>query len=332
MDFDNLQPLLVAALAALAAMAAVLGIGSIARRTNAQRRLDTLVSAPGAALPVDEAGSSGWVETVVAAARPIARLSLPDAGWEDSALRRRFMHAGLRSPSAPVLFFAIKTVLAFGVPMLIWLLRHRWGLPPASPKLIFAMATAGAIGFYGPNLFLNSLIERRQREILDHFPDAIDLLTICVEAGLGLDAAIRRVADELMMKSPVLAEELQLVTLEMRVGAGKDVALRNLAVRTGVQEIDMLVSTLIQSERFGTSIGESLRVHADMLRTRRRQRAEERAAKLAVKLIFPLVLCILPSLLIVIAGPAAIQIGETFSKMGKPAAAERPLPSDRRLK
>jgi tight adherence protein C len=330
MSFDTLQPILVPVLAALAAMAAVVGVGSIVRRTEAQRRLDTLVEAQGATLPSDEPSRSGWVETVVAAARPIARLSLPDAGWEDSALRRRFMHAGLRSHSAPVLFFAIKTLLAFGVPMLIWLLRHSWGLPPTSPKLIFAMATAGAIGFYGPNLVLNSLIERRQREILDHFPDAIDLLTICVEAGLGLDAALRRVADEMTIKSPVLAEELQLVTLEMRVGAGKDVALRNLAVRTGVQEIDMLVSTLIQSEKFGTSIGESLRVHADMLRTKRRQRAEERAAKLAVKLIFPLVLCILPSLLIVIAGPAAIQIGETFSKVGKPAAAERPLPSDRR--
>jgi tight adherence protein C len=330
MDIDSLQPVLVAGLAALAAVAAVLGVASIARRTDARRRLDSLVGAQGPNLPADEGTGSGWVETVVAAARPIARLSLPDAGWEDSALRRRFMHAGLRSPSAPVLFFAVKTLLAFGVPMLIWLLRHRWGLPPASPKLFFAMASAGAIGFYGPNLVLNSLVERRQREILDHFPDAIDLLTICVEAGLGLDAAIRRVADEMTIKSPVLAEELQLVALEMRVGAGKDVALRNLAVRTGVNEIDMLVSTLIQSEKFGTSIGESLRVHADMLRTRRRQRAEERAAKLAVKLIFPLVLCILPSLLIVIAGPAAIQIGETFAKMNKPAAAERPLPSDRR--
>src|SRR5690606_11946344 len=136
--------------------------------------------------------------------------------------------------------------------------------------------------------------------------------TICVEAGLGLDAALARVAKEIRLESAELADELELVTLEMRAGAGKDRALRNLALRTGVDDIDSLVALLVQSERFGTSIGESLRVQSETLRVKRQQRAEEAAAKIAVKLIFPLVLCILPSIFIVVGGPAVLQIGKTF--------------------
>jgi len=148
----------------------------------------------------------------------------------------------------------------------------------------------------------------RQREIFEAFPDALDLMTVCVEAGLGTEAAMLRVADDLQLKSPVLADELHLVNLELRAGADRERALRNLAIRTGVEEVDGFVAMISQAERFGTSIAASLRVHAEMLRTRRRQRAEEAAAKIALKLLFPLIFCIFPSLMVVLMGPAMIQI------------------------
>ncbi|MGI9152253.1 MAG: type II secretion system F family protein, partial [Rubrivivax sp.] len=159
-----------------------------------------------------------------------------------------------------------------------------------------------------PNLLLGRAVRRRQREIFESFPDALDLMTVCVEAGLGTEAAMVRVADDLQIRCPALAEELRLVNLELRAGADRERALRHLALRTGVEEVDGFVSMINQAERFGTSIAASLRVHADMLRTVRRQRAEEAAAKIALKLLFPLIFCIFPSLMVVLMGPAMIQI------------------------
>jgi tight adherence protein C len=164
------------------------------------------------------------------------------------------------------------------------------------------------LGYYLPNLVLWKAVKRRQREIFESFPDALDMMTVCVEAGLGTEAAMVRVSDDLQFKSPALAEELRLVNLELRAGADRERALRNLALRTGVEEVDGFVTMISQAERFGTSIAASLRVHADMLRTVRRQRAEEAAAKIALKLLFPLIFCIFPSLMVVLMGPAMIQI------------------------
>jgi len=174
--------------------------------------------------------------------------------------------------------------------------------------LLAALLVVAAVGYYLPNIVMRRLVFVRQREIFETFPDALDLMTICVEAGLAMDAAIARVADEIKLTSPILSEELHLVTLELRAGASKEKALRNLALRTGVEDVDTLVAMLIQAGRFGTSIGASLRVHADSLRTKRRLRAEEAAAKIALKLLFPLIFCIFPSLLLVLLGPAFIQI------------------------
>jgi tight adherence protein C len=281
------------------------------RRNAVQRRLEQVVAMPA----VDAGRGDGrptWIESVARAATPLARLSVPDEGWEGSELRRRFMQAGFRSPNAPIFFFAIKTLLAFGVPLLLWLLRMAWGSDmPAQDFFIFVGLVCCA-GFYLPNVALNYLIKGRKQEIFEAFPDALDLLTICVEAGLSLEAALNRVAAEIGLKSMTLAEELQLVCLEFRAGGGKERALRNLSLRTGVEDIDTLVAMLVQSEKFGTGIGESLRIHSEMLRVKRQQRAEERAAKVAVKLIFPLVLCIFPCILIVVAGPAMIRIVKTL--------------------
>jgi tight adherence protein C len=173
--------------------------------------------------------------------------------------------------------------------------------------LLLLLICAG-IGYYLPQVLLSRTVEKRQLEIVEAFPDALDLLTVCVEAGLSLDSALAKVSEEIHIKSAVLSQELQLVMMEIRTGFAKEKALRNLALRTGVEDIDTLVAMLIQSERFGTSVAESLRVHSDNLRTKRRLRAEEAAAKIALKLLFPLIFFIFPSLLVVLMGPAMIQI------------------------
>jgi len=281
------------------------------RRNAAQRRLERVVSAPTPDTGRGEA-STQWIETVARAVTPLAKLSVPDEGWEGSELRRRFMQAGLRSPNAPIFYFAVKTAFAFGLPLLLWLARVASSSTMPADKFFVLVSLLSGVGFYLPNIVLNRLRSSRQREIFENFPDALDLLTICVEAGLSLEAALNRVAGEIQIKSAVLAEELQLVCLEFRAGSGKERALRNLALRTGVEDVDTLVAMLVQSEKFGTSIGESLRIHSEMLRVKRQQRAEEVAAKVAVKLIFPLVLCIFPSIMIVVGGPAMIRIIKTL--------------------
>ena len=265
------------------------------------------VIAGGAALR-PERPPSQWVQRVVKITGPLAKLSVPEEGWEASSVRTHFMNAGFRNPSAPMFYFAAKTALALLFPALLYLYVSTTGSNLHGNVLLAALLVVAAIGYYLPNIVMRRLVFLRQREIFETFPDALDLMTICVEAGLAMDAAIARVADEIKLNSPTLSEELHLVTLELRAGASKEKALRNLALRTGVEDVDILVAMLIQAERFGTSIGASLRVHADGLRTKRRLRAEEAAAKIALKLLFPLIFCIFPSLLLVLLGPAFIQI------------------------
>jgi len=244
-----------------------------------------------------------WLAHAVSLTRPLARLSLPEEGWESSPIRSRFVHAGWRSQAAPALFYAAKTGLFVGLPLLAYFLLRR-----GEHNLLLWLVAAAALGYYLPNVWLSHCLKQRQREVFETFPDALDLMTVCVEAGLAMDAALARVAQEIGLKSAVLAEELQLVTLELRAGSAKDKALRNLALRTGVEDVDALVTLLIQAERFGTSIAASLRVQSDQLRTKRRQRAEETAARIALKLLFPLIFFIFPSLMVVLMGPAFLQI------------------------
>lgn len=247
--------------------------------------------------------SKRWVESFINLTKPLAKLSLPEEGWEESPMRIRFINAGWRKKTAPALYYASKTLLALLLPLITYLaLRH------GGSNLFVWTVAAAAIGYYTPGMWLSHKLKARQREIFETFPDALDLMTVCVEAGLAMDAALARVAQEIGLKSEILAEELQLVTLELRAGSSKDKALRNLALRTGVDDVDALVTLLIQAERFGTSIGASLRVQSDQLRVKRRQRAEETAAKIALKLLFPLIFFIFPSLMVVLMGPAILQI------------------------
>ena len=256
----------------------------------------------------DAETSSSWVERIVKISRPLARLALPSEGWENSPIRLRFINAGWRGHSTPFIFFGAKTLLALAMPLLCVLYGGELLLSSGSSLMLLVILLSACVGYYSPNLFLNHYIDARQQEIFDNFPDALDLLTICVEAGLGLEAALKRVADEIHLKSDSLGQELQLVIMELRAGFSKERALRNLALRTGIEDIDLLVAMLIQSDRFGTSMGESLRIHSENLRVKRHQLAEEAAAKISLKLLFPLIFMIFPTLMLVLVGPAAMQI------------------------
>lgn len=257
--------------------------------------------------------SDGWVERVAKVTQPLTKLSIPEEGWEKSALRTRFMNAGWRNPFAPTLFFAAKTALALLGPTVIGLLVATAVITLSGLHLLFLLLLTAAVGYYMPNVSLNHIARRRQREIFETLPDALDLLTVCVEAGLSLERAFVKVAGEIHIKSVTLAQELQLVLMEMRAGFSKERALRNFALRSGVADVDTLVAMLIQSERFGTSVGDSLRVYSDNLRNKRRLLAEECAAKIGLKLLFPLIFCIFPTLLMVLMGPAIIQLSRTLS-------------------
>ena len=259
--------------------------------------------------------NDGWVERVVKVAAPFSKLSLPEEGWERSALRTRFMNAGWRNPAAATLYFAAKTLLALMLPCVGALVLMHYA--PAMPgrRFMIVLLVSAAAGYYLPNFVLDRTARRRRRDIFETIPDALDLLTVCVEAGLSLERALVKVAGEIHIKSLVLAQELQLVLMEMRAGFTKERALRNFALRSGVEDVDTLVAMLIQSERFGTSMGTSLRVHSDNLRSKRRMVAEEAAAKIALKLLFPLIFFIFPTLLMVLVGPAGIQIARTMGRI-----------------
>ncbi|MFA7666971.1 MAG: type II secretion system F family protein [Burkholderiaceae bacterium] len=287
--------------------AAVLAVGlAFGRRDPVRDRLRRLSAddGPGASQSAD------WHRRVVRVATPVARLATPSTDAELGRLRMRFLNAGIRTASAPVLFFACKTVLALGLPLGFYAFGRGFAWTPATG--LGGLLLLAAAGYYLPGFILARLTAIRQRELFEAFPDALDLMIVCVEAGLGLDMAINRTAAELKLRSPVLAEELELMAIELRVGSSRERALRNLATRTGVEEIGSFATMLIQAERFGTSLADSLRVQADMLRTRRRLRAEEVAARIPLKLLFPLVFCIFPSLLLVLLGPAFLQVYRTL--------------------
>jgi tight adherence protein C len=294
--------LILTSLIFLAVMLCLAGLFVWFAPTRTEQRLQ-VISGP--------AGKSNWTETVVKIAGPLARLSSPEGDWEDSPLRLRFLHAGIRYANARLFFFAAKTVLPLFFAGLAYIALR--GLNQTNNlTLLFYVLLSALIGCYLPNLLLRWTTKRRQREVFENFPDATDLLMVCIEAGLGLDAALSKVADEIKRKSVALAEELHLTNLEMRAGGTREKALRNLALRTGVEEVGTFAIMLTQADKFGTSIGESLRVFSDELRHKRQVRAEESAAKVPTKMLFPLVVCIFPSIIMVIMGPAAIQIVRTI--------------------
>lgn len=293
----------------LVVVAMVLAVGALLRPSVASKRLRDI----GVSGAQPEAGDRllQWVANVT---EPIAKLSVPEEGFEKSSVKLRFVHAGIRGSVAPMAFFGVKTLLTLGLPMLVYVSLTLTGSSIKGNSLLLVVLLGAALGYYGPNIWLSRAVTARQREIFENFPDALDLMTVCVEAGLGTEAALNRVAEDLRFKSPALSDEMRLVNLEIRAGANREHALRNLGIRTGVDEVDGFVTMISQAERFGTSIATSLRIHADMLRTRRRQKAEEVAAKISLKLLFPLIFCIFPSLMVVLMGPAMIGVYRVMQK------------------
>ena len=236
----------------------------------------------------------------------------PKGEGELSHLRKKFLKAGYRGENAPIIFYGIKAFLAILLALGFFLVKLFIQKTMASLPTMFFIILFALVGFYLPNLWIQIRISSRREKIQKGLPDALDLMVVCVESGLGLDAAINRVGEEIKLSNKVLSEEFKILNLELRAGKQRRDALRDLALRTDLEDLNSLTTILIQTEKFGTSIGQALRVHADSMRTKRYQRAEEIAQKMPVKLIFPLVLFIFPSLLIVILGPAAISIFRTM--------------------
>jgi tight adherence protein C len=223
-------------------------------------------------------------------------------------------HAGYRTQRAPALFWGLRIGLMIVLGGLSFITAPILG---ASPMVTLLISTyLAAVAYVVPTFVLRSKARKRQKSITLALPDGLDLLVVCVEAGLGVNQALMRVAGEIHHVSAELAEELHLVNLEIRAGRPRNEALRNLTERTGVEDVRGLVSTLVQAERFGTPIGAALRVHAETLRDKRKQRAREAAAKTTIKLVFPLVFCIFPAMFVVLVGPGLIQIIEALSGIG----------------
>jgi len=231
-----------------------------------------------------------------------------------SEMRRLFIRAGYRSPKAIPLFFGLKVLLAlsFFAASMAGKLFFLQKMSPAG--FVYISIILAAVGFYLPNFWIKLRISNRKEKIRRGLPDALDLMVVCVEAGQGLDAALNRTAEEMKKTNRFLAEELGLVILEIRAGKPREEALKNLAWRTDLGDLSNLTTLLIQTERFGTSIAQALRVHSDFMRTKRFQRAEELAQKMPIKLIFPIGLFIFPVFFLVTLGPAVATILKSFAK------------------
>jgi tight adherence protein C len=300
---------LVIAVAGLAVAGLAFGLGSLLSSAGdpVRRRLGLDAGGPAASDPA--------AARFAAAMAPLAKYFAPRSESEQQTVADRLRHAGFRAPYAASAFHALKGVLALGLPLVAFL-GTRLFPTLTGDEIVYLCAGAGAFGLLLPSYVLDKLVMRRQRDLRNAFPDALDLLVVCVESGLGLGAAIQRVSQELEVSHPELAGELEIVNAEMRAGVDREAALRNLADRTGLDDIRGLVGLLVQTLRFGTGVADALRVYSEEFRDRRRQKAEEQAAKVATKMIFPLILCLFPGFFVVAIGPAVMMIIEGFRQVG----------------
>jgi len=234
----------------------------------------------------------------------------PSSPADVSIVQKRLFHAGFRTPNALKVFLGVKVLATLLLPATAYLAATQFGV--SGDYLPLLLVLSAGLGYMGPGEALGLLIKRRRKRMQKALPNALDLLVVCVESGLGLDQAIMQVSRELQHGYPELSSELAVANLEMRHGKRRAEALRNLADRSGIEDMKKLVSTLIQADRFGTSIAHTLRTHSEFMRLTARQRAEEQAAKIGIKLVFPIFFCILPSLFVVTVGPVVVTI---FTKL-----------------
>jgi tight adherence protein C len=273
---------------------------AFSRLTPARRRLEHLVAPRRSGPPPVVLTKVTLTDTT---GPLITRLSkvLPTSPKTMSRIRRRMARAGYDSPAAAVIYAATEVLLPIALGLAVFAAM-------GTKRGLLVASLAAILGYLLPGFALARMVTKRQRQIRNGLPDALDLLIVCMEAGLALDQALLKVSEELALSHPALADELQTLTNEVRAGKPRMEAFRNLATRTKVDDVRALVAMLIQTDRFGTSIAQALRTHAETSRTARRQRAEERAAKLGVKLVFPLVFCLFPAMYVVTVGPGAIRI------------------------
>ncbi len=300
-------PVVIMAVAALAVLMFFWGLASALGRSfdPARRRLDEIAVDSGAR------PGAGLGQRIADAMRPVERFVMPK-GAEREGTQQQLQFAGYRSASAVTTFYGVKLVMAAGM-LFGWLMVARFLPHISSGRIAFIALAACFFGMLLPGMWLDRSVKKRHKLLRDGFPDALDLLTVCVESGLGLTQALQRVADELDISHPELSSEIAQVTAQMRAGVDREVALRALATRTGLDDVRGLVSLLAQTLRFGTGVAEALRVYSEDFRDRRMQRAEEAAAKIGTKLIFPLVVCLFPSFFVVAIGPAVIRLVEALS-------------------
>lgn len=296
------------AVTAMGALALFLWSGG--RQESLVHRLREAVAPAGEAPPTPFLQAREWAARLWGKSDPVARQSKEIVARVTSddipAHRLLLTQAGYRTATAGRIYGWVRIAAPFLFPAALFAGGKAAGMPD---KTLLLLAVAGAVsGLTVPAAFLRSKARKRQEAITDALPDALDLLTVCVEAGLGINSAFLRIAEEFRLSSPTLSEEFDVVNREMVAGKPRMEALRALADRTGVENVKSLVAMLIQTERLGTSLAQSLRVHSDSLRVRRRQRAEEAAAKTTIKLAFPLVFLLFPALFIVILGPGVLQI------------------------
>lgn len=298
-----MEPTLLLAIGALFVALAVVSGAAMWLLTDPQllqQRLATVAATPAVALTRE----SLFDERLSGAVKQV-RSFVPKSPKEMNRIQRLLASAGYHGPW-PATIFAVAEIV---VPVAVFsTIIYFFG---TGTPLIFAIIFA-LIGYQVPTLWLGRAITRRRLEIQNGLPDAIDLMIVCIEAGSGIDQALNRVAEELAIAYPALARELEMICAETRAGKPRLEAFRNFAERTKVEDVRSLVAMLIQTDRFGTSIGQALRTHADTSRTKRRQRAEEKAAKLGVKLLFPLVFCLFPAFYVVVVGPSMLQIFRHF--------------------
>jgi tight adherence protein C len=280
------------------------------RNSRAQERLARL-GRPQSLVDIDlKMPKKERFQGVVDTAKVLSGPLMPGTELEQSALKTRLANAGFRSDSAVAVYLGMRfaSLLLFFAVGLAYALP-RYGMTMAALKWIVILS---GLGFYLPNMILWYIKRKRQQEIFLSLPDALDLMVVCVESGLGLDAAMRKVCEEMKEHAKIICEEFNLANFQLQMGRPRREVLHDLGVRTGVDDVRSLAAILIQADRFGSSIAQALRVQSDSMRTRRKQIAEEKAAKTAVQLIFPLVLFIFPGIFVVLVGPAAISIMQTM--------------------
>lgn len=298
------------ALAAAAVFAMSMGLSGIVSGLldPVRRRIGQLSTAE------RESGSSA--AALADSLSKFAAIITPRSERERQRVDQLLMHAGYRSAHARTILYGAKALAVMILPLAVLLASPMFPKLTANQLMLYA-AGAGYVGWVACSMWLDRQVAKRQRALRAGFPDALDLLVVCVESGLGLAPALARVADELAMSHPELGDELTLVNAEMRAGVERGAALKNLADRTGLEDVRGMTALLVQTMRFGTSIADALRIYSDEFRDKRTQAAEEQAAKISTKMIFPLVLFQFPSFFLVAVGPAVLGLIDVFSKLGK---------------